>query len=916
MNAATWTSLRNAQLAPLRWALGIWLLGLILAVALSGRAQVSNDARRADKFQELADRVVLDVRARMQRYEYGLRGARGAVIGAGGSSINRLRFEAYARSRDIDREFPGARGFGYIRRVSPAHLNDFLAQAQAEFNGPFRLRQFAPHTGDLYVIHYIEPSGRNREANGLDLASEPTRKAAADSAMKSGEPTLSGPITLVQASGARSRGMLLLLPVYRADQTPFNEAERLQATEGWAYAPLLIDEVIGNLALMDRHYGLRIRDVTAAPSVQFFQSARDPELTASTQSLLHVRQDLQMFGRRWELELQSTPEFEQDLSLTPAHVPGLLTVVVSSLLSALVYALLAHWSQLARLNEQQARLATMAASANDAIIGTDLQGTITEWNDAASRMLGQTRPQALGQSMVRLLAPPYLRPQAEQHMKRALEGQRVPPTDFVCLKLDGTLLDVSLTLAPVMDSPGKVMGCAITIRDITPQKIAAERILALNATLEQQVLERTAQAEAANRAKSAFLATMSHEIRTPMNALNGMAYLLGKSSLDERQRQYVATLQDACKDLLHIVDNVLDLSKIEAGQISLTPQPFRVTQLVDDVNRLFAANAQTKGLYLVTQIDDGLAPELMGDPGRLKQMLSNLVGNAIKFTTEGGIAIEAQVAAGPDTASDPNVDLWLRVKDTGIGMSADTLQRLFTPYQQGHHDQAHNYGGTGLGLSIVKTLAELMGGEVGVRSVLGSGSEFWMRIPCAPVVRDGMSAEPNAPSHSGFGGLGSPIGHQRLTGARILVVDDSEVNALIARQILLFEQADVRVETDARQAVTWLIDHPNDIDLVLMDVQMPEMDGREATRQLRAQHPDKALPILALSAGVTEQERLQALQAGMNDFISKPFEAAQLVEAVSQWLRPRAQPDTHLSRLLDAARRGDTSILDADTTSE
>ncbi|MEY4428628.1 MAG: hypothetical protein RLZZ182_1317, partial [Pseudomonadota bacterium] len=350
---------------------------------------------------------------------------------------------------------------------------------------------------------------------------------------------------------------------------------------------------------------------------------------------------------------------------------------------------------------------------------------------------------------------------------------------------------------------------------------------------------------------------------------------------DERQQQYVNTLKDACKDLLNIVDNVLDLSKIEAGQISLNPQRFQLGQLVGEVARLFEASAQSKGLQLLHHVDDPQAQDLLIDGGRLKQMLSNLVGNAVKFTQSGVVDIDASVQA----IDHRRVNLLIKVRDTGIGMSEDVLKRLFQPYQQGHADEARQFGGTGLGLSIVKTLAEHMGGQVGVRSQTGQGSEFWISLPCELALGQPL-AEPRPPSPP------SQLQDTRLTGVRVMVIDDSEVNALIARQILQFEQASVHMETNPRAAVDWLIKHPHEVDLVLMDVQMPELDGRQATKLLRLHHPDKALPILALSAGVTEHERQLAIAAGMNDFISKPFDAVALVNAVAHWSRrPTASMD-------------------------
>jgi len=373
-------------------------------------------------------------------------------------------------------------------------------------------------------------------------------------------------------------------------------------------------------------------------------------------------------------------------------------------------------------------------------------------------------------------------------------------------------------------------------------------------------------AEAANRAKSAFLANTSHEIRTPLNGLLGLARLAMQEDLDEqRRRQYLAQIFDSAHSLSEIISDILDLSKIEAGKIALESVPFGLRETMVAVHDAYQSLAEAKGLELVLAIDSGVPIAVLGDPVRVRQILTNFITNAIKFTERGRVRIHAV------TTGDERVRL--SVSDTGPGVDAQTQRRLFLPFSQADDSTTRRFGGTGLGLSICRQLAHLMGGDVGVISAPGKGSTFWAELPLP------SADEPD----SVHGALDAPL--DRLHGARVLMVEDNPVNMLVAVAMLEQWGAHVTQAADGRMALD-AVDLAQRqgrlFDVVLMDVQMPNMSGHEAARELRKRFDRMQLPIIALTAAALVSERDQAIACGMNEFLTKPIDATRLKDTLAR----------------------------------
>jgi signal transduction histidine kinase/ActR/RegA family two-component response regulator len=395
------------------------------------------------------------------------------------------------------------------------------------------------------------------------------------------------------------------------------------------------------------------------------------------------------------------------------------------------------------------------------------------------------------------------------------------------------------------------------------------------ATANEQLAAARVAAEGANATKSAFLANMSHEIRTPLNAITGMVHLLRRESLPESALTKLNSIEVASQHLLEIISAILDLSKIEAGKFSFEKVEFDLAGLVGNIMSIFEGQAKAKGLTLVSDVTLSHS-RVVGDPTRVKQIVMNFVSNAIKFTDQGAVTVRLRTVKDEDET----LEFRIEVQDSGIGIAPEALSRLFGTFEQADNSTTRKYGGTGLGLAISRKLAELMGGQVGVDSVPGEGSTFWFDISLEKAFKAGAGDSPHNPSQV------LDTLRDTYAGARILLVDDEMINREISLEILREINMDVDTAADGEEAVSLATSHQ--YDLILMDMQMPRMDGLEATRQIRSLLPGNSPPILAMTANAFSEDKARCLSAGMDDFISKPVDPEDLFKVMLKWLSHRA----------------------------
>jgi PAS domain S-box-containing protein len=652
----------------------------------------------------------------------------------------------------------------------------------------------------------------------------------------------------------------------------------------------------------------------------------------------------------------------------------------------------AEQTQLAqRLRDHQFYTRSLFESNIDALMTTDAPGIITDVNKQMEALTGCTRDELIGAPFKNFFTEPA---RAEAGIRLALSKRKVTDYELTVCDRNGKETVVSYNATTFYDRDRRLQGVFAAAREITERK-----------QYERSLREATHRAERANSAKSEFLANMSHEIRTPLNAVIGLGYLLEHTTLDEDQRQLLSKIQFGGRALLGVINNVLDLSKIEAGEMALEDEPFNLPELVRDLGQMLAPQAAAKGIELVVHCAPAIPRTVKGDASRLRQILTNLLGNSIKFTEAGHVELKVFCT---EQNSD-RIRLRCTVQDTGIGIEPTAIERLFTPFTQADTSTTRRFGGTGLGLSIARRFVELMGGEIGVTSVAQKGSTFWIEIPlrvahdfddahtsrglriliadaigdaperlvtmaralgwspevaetgeqllslmsktqshawsdvlivalqlqdmdahqliarlekeCAhgelpPVIvvaelmqsyvehehrmraNDVLLVQPVTSSVL-FNAVNAAVSKlpdslervlqstnfdelsaQWLAGVRVLVADDSDINLEVAQRILERQGASVSTCSDGLGALEYIRAHPDLLDIVLMDVQMPILDGNEATRRIRGELQLTLLPIVALTAGALVGERQRALEAGMNDFVSKPFDPQVLIRKV------------------------------------
>ena len=516
--------------------------------------------------------------------------------------------------------------------------------------------------------------------------------------------------------------------------------------------------------------------------------------------------------------------------------------------------------ELAASARNSQRLALVAKYANDSIIISGPDGRIEWVNDAFSRIMGYSFSEVVGRLPNEIFNAPGTDPAALAKLDHARNSQIAVRAEILNQDKTGRLLWVETSILPIFDERGSLQLWVAVEREIT---VAKER--------EAELARARAAAEAAGQSKSQFLANMSHEIRTPMNGVIGVAELLSETALTKTQATYVDTILESGKALLGIINDILDLAKLQSGKATLEDLPFSPRLCIESALRILGPAADKKGLDLriVPPAPDGL---VSGDEGKLRQILLNLIGNAIKFTQTGAVMITLRLPSGSAEF------LEIEVADSGMGIAPDRIDAIFDSFSQADNGISRQFGGTGLGLTICSMLARQMGGEITVRSQMGKGSVFTLRarLPAA------LTAVPPPP----------PLERRAVArlrpGLRVMVAEDNRTNMMIVRKMLQDAVLSLTEAHDGQEAVTLYQAAPPD--LVLMDVSMPIKDGLQATRDIRAYEAANGLPrcpIVALTANAFDEDREACKEAGLDGFLVKPLSRADLIAAISSFCPER-----------------------------
>ncbi|WP_374481495.1 PAS domain S-box protein [Zoogloea sp.] len=532
--------------------------------------------------------------------------------------------------------------------------------------------------------------------------------------------------------------------------------------------------------------------------------------------------------------------------------------------------------------DSDAMLATILDNVGAYIYIKDTEYRYTYANRAVCGLFGVGREEVCGHTDEVYFDAPTARSLRDNDRRVIEGGERIEIEETNVDGRSGEAHSYISIKLPLRREDGRIYALCGISTDITERKCAEQELQRYRQNLESTVAARTREllqakeaAESANRAKSAFLANMSHEIRTPLNAVLGMARIMQREGVSPTQAEQLGKIDSAAQHLLGVINDILDLSKIEAEKFILEEGEFALDGVAANVASMVHDRTTAKGLRLVVEAES-LPCLVRGDSTRFTQALLNLVSNAVKFTEAGTILISLRVEARQGNA----LQVRAEVRDSGIGIPRDVLGKLFRPFEQGDTSTTRRYGGTGLGLAITRRLAELMGGEAGVASDVGVGSTFWFTawLGVGRSIQHGLPEVDN-------GGSAESVLNTEYAGAHILLVEDEPVNQEVAKLFLFDAGLDVAVAGNGAVAVEMAAG--SSFDLILMDMQMPEMDGLEATRRIRALPAYRQVPIIAMTANAFAEDRAQCMAAGMDDFLSKPVDPDRLFSTILRWLRRR-----------------------------
>jgi PAS domain S-box-containing protein len=842
---------------------------VVFAVSLLATVWAWNETRtqllQTDgvRFEREIGRIQRAFRERLLDHEDVLRGAQGLFV-ANRGSVSRDAWRRYVEILKLGERYPGVQGVGFSLRISPSEKLAHVAKIRREGFPEYTIRPEAERP-EYHSIIYIEPfEARNLRAFGYDMFSEPVRRAAMERARDTGLPALSGRVTLVQETDEDIQpGFLMYLPVYREGSMLGTVQERRSALLGFVYSPFRMND-FAKRVLGENVPSVRFKVFDGAATTpdsvlyDYQGSYQDNASGERSGPAFADTRTINYGGHIWTIQFTALPAFggatdrSQPILVASGGLAAslLLFAITWSLVNTRERALAVANKITAELSDSREQFRAVAETANDAIVTADREGRIVYFNRAATRLFGYSADEATGQPIT-LLMPAEFHQAHRQGLARFIAGGESKviskTVELAGRRKDGGEFPLELSLASWSTDKGRFFSGVL--RDITERKRAEAEIAAKNRDL-----------EAANRLKSEFLANMSHELRTPLNAIIGFTQLmhdgkLGAVSLDHKE--YLGDILTSANHLLQLINDVLDLAKVESGKMEFNPEPVNLGKLVAEVRQILQALAASKRLAIEVEVSPN-AEQVTIDPAKLKQVLYNYLSNAIKFTPDEGRITVRALSEEPDYFR-------LEVEDTGIGIKSDEIGRLFVEFQQLEAGTAKKHQGTGLGLALTKKLVEAQGGRVGVRSIYGRGSVFHALLP---KIAEGKIASKTAQLPIAAAAFGAPP---------LLVIEDNPEDLQWLTKTL--SESGYAVDTAKTGEEGIAKAQASGYRAILLDLILPDMGGWDVLHAIRASGLNQNVPVIVVTIVA---EKGVARGFPVQDYLVKPIPAESLRESLKR----------------------------------
>ena len=846
------------------------IVGLLLTLITTNeiRREIEKDAQI--KFSLICDQLTIKIKERFNIHAQVVLSVAAKIKST--DKIDAKEFKLFIKELQIDKFTPGIHGITFNLVVRPENLITFKKDYP-------NITIFPSGSRDLYtpVIYLESLNTSNDRAIGFDTYSNPIRQKAQDLAIASGAIALTDKIELLQdKNNVTKSGFILFAPIYHKNMPIDTVAQRRAAIKAFVASPFQMEKLMEGLLANGNEESIKLRiysNSNQSPNIEKLMYENTKFTVRVNQTLLNQTRTIQFDNQvSWILKFQP-----QNTQFQFIYLPAWLSLIIGGLISLLGFllilsraqiqeeALLLAQSQTARINALNDRLSLALNAAHMGVWEYDLTKNMLSWDKQQFTLydVEENSFNGLVNDWEEALHPDD-KEKAIQAVNLALEGKKDYDIEFRVIHKNGairTLAGQAVVVRDAEQNPIRMIGVNYDITDL------------INTNIELSSAK--LRAEVASHAKSQFLATMSHEIRTPLNGIIGTSSLALQQSLTEEVTKYFETISVSSNALLTILNQILEFSKIEANKVVIMNELFDLNQLLNHVNNLFYSSCQLKNIDLILDLDKKIPQQLIGDVKKIQQVLFNLVGNAIKFTNSGSITIKTQF----NGIHHQYVDFSISIIDTGMGISQEDFIRILKPFEQLDTQISRKFGGTGLGLSISQEILFLMNSRLQMESSLGKGSNFSFHLNLEFIDQQITSLNSvNEPIITAQ----TPVMHHNFSGMNILIVEDNEINLQIVSQILQMVHANVFLTRNGLECLDLLL--KDSIDIILMDVQMPHMDGLDATKMIRSMDKFKHLPIIGLSAGVLKQEQVDCLKAGMSDFIAKPFTVYDLLSTINPWL--------------------------------